>query len=504
MSRLTKNIIYNLIGQILLSVISFVAVKYIFVRLGADALGIIFFAITMNAVLSAVFQLGISSTATREISAHLSNEPVYIHNFIRTASFFYWTAYILISVGIYYSAPFIVVKWINLTTMNHETAVNMLRILGIAIFVGLPSSLYTSIIRGLQRMEYNNFINVVTTAIQQIGIIVILLLGGSLFQVIYWMAILFYVAMVSYIFALSRFFPWRVFIPGVFFDVIKRNLKYATNMLYISLLAMVFTQSDKLIVSKLLPIGLLGYYSFAYAAVARSGILASAVSDAAFPLFSNLHTIGDNHNLLKQYHKLQDLVCFGIVPIFALIIFFNKPIFGYIFNSHIARTLFLPTTFLVIAFYMNGISVIPYNFLIAVGKPEIAAKISFRALFIVLPMTVVLIYLFGLNGAGFSWIFYFLVTFAYFIPRFCFECLKTSVWNWCYHIFKIIILTGFTYGATWLIVVYFGAYTLQSLSLAYLGASIVFLIGAYFIISDELRESLLQHFQSLRLVLIGF
>ena len=62
MSRLSKNIIYNLCGQGLLLILGFVAVKYIFKQLGEDVLGIIFFAAIMNIVLVAVLKLGISAT----------------------------------------------------------------------------------------------------------------------------------------------------------------------------------------------------------------------------------------------------------------------------------------------------------------------------------------------------------------------------------------------------------------------------------------------------------
>jgi len=62
MSRLSKNIIYNLCGQGLLLILGFVAVKHIFEKLGKDVLGIIFFAAIMNIVLVAALKLGISAT----------------------------------------------------------------------------------------------------------------------------------------------------------------------------------------------------------------------------------------------------------------------------------------------------------------------------------------------------------------------------------------------------------------------------------------------------------
>ena len=74
MSRLSKNIIYNLIGKVIPIVFSFFAVKYIFGRLGEDALGLIFFTLAMNTVLTTVLNRGISQTSTREVSSHYHDE----------------------------------------------------------------------------------------------------------------------------------------------------------------------------------------------------------------------------------------------------------------------------------------------------------------------------------------------------------------------------------------------------------------------------------------------
>ena len=84
MSRLTRNIIYNLAGQTLLVGLGFIAVRYVFKQLGADALGILFFAQTISIVLCAIMEMGLGSTTVREVSAHLNVEPGYVHRFLRT------------------------------------------------------------------------------------------------------------------------------------------------------------------------------------------------------------------------------------------------------------------------------------------------------------------------------------------------------------------------------------------------------------------------------------
>jgi O-antigen/teichoic acid export membrane protein len=87
-SRLSKNIVYNFLGQTLLLVLGFIAVRYIFRQLGEDALGIIYFTATMTAILSGVLEKGIYSTTIREVASNIYKEPGYIQSFIQTGSFF--------------------------------------------------------------------------------------------------------------------------------------------------------------------------------------------------------------------------------------------------------------------------------------------------------------------------------------------------------------------------------------------------------------------------------
>lgn len=492
MSRLSKNILYNLFGQGLLLILGFVAVKYIFKQLGEDALGIIYFALTVNAVLCAVLEMGICSTTVREVSAHFNDEPGYIRNLIQTASLFFWGAFVLLAGIIYFVAPTLVDKWINLKTIDAATATQVLRILGISALFALPRSLYASLFRGLQRMEFNNLIDVTNSALYQFVIIIILAIGGGLLSVVYWVAVSFGIGLLCYLFAASWFFPWQAFIPGFSTIVVKKNLHYSSNMMSISLLAMVHMQSDKIIMSKLLPVGLFGFYGFAYNAASKATLLTNAVAQAAFPSFSSLFKMGGRDSMMAQYLKLQDLLCFGAAPIFGMIPFAVLPMFGFVFNPDVAKMMLLPITFLAIGFYMNGTLNVPYVFSLAVGKPEISVRSNFLALFIVLPVTGLLIYFFGLTGAGFSWIFYHLFLYSYAVPRICSECLCIPVWKWYWHIFKIFGLIILTYGVGWIFLGFIGSYFILSLVLTYTGTTIVFLTCAYFMINDELKNTLLQ------------
>jgi O-antigen/teichoic acid export membrane protein len=236
----------------------------------------------------------------------------------------------------------------------------------------------------------------------------------------------------------------------------------------------------------------------AYNAVSRGMLVAASVSQAVFPSFSVLYRQGDRDGLMRQYRKLQDLLCYAIIPMFAAIPFAARPLFTLVLNAPAARMLFWPVTFLSVGFCMNGTLTIPYVFSLAVGKPEIAARANFYALFAVLPVTALLVYQFGIAGAGFSWVFYHLFAYAYTVPRMCSECLGVPVWKWYLHVFKVYALAGLTYGGAWAIIASLGSFSIPSFALGYVLGSFLFALGSYLLVGTELRNNLRSVAQNFR------
>jgi len=489
MTLLQRNVLYNVLGQGAVLVLGFVAVKFIYGRLGQDIFGIIIFNQVLTVLLISALELGISSTTIREVSSHLDSEPSYIAELIRTASLFYWAVGLIILVGIYLASPFLVHSWINLSSTDPQTAATMIRILGISAAVALPRVLYGSLFRGIQRMSLNNVIDVSVSALQQLGIVVILLLGATNIAVAFWIAVCATSGTLTYALVAGRLFGYRSLLPGYSTDVVTRNLSFSGHMTAISVLAIVQTQADKVVVSKLLPVADLGLYGFASSTVGRATLGTSAISQAAFPSLSKLFKTGHRAELLSQYRKLHDLILFGTLPIFAGIVFAAMPAYTYLFSANAAHRLLLPTAFLCLGYLMNAALTMPYLISISAGMPHLASRLNLVALFVTLPVTIALIYWLGLVGAGLSWAFYNTFAIGYFVPRVCRACLEMRPSAWFVGFFRVLVVGGLAYGLTWVLVARPGSYSVQSLAIAYVIGCAAYLLAAYAMIGPELRET---------------
>jgi O-antigen/teichoic acid export membrane protein len=446
-----------------------------------------------------VLELGISATTVREVSRHFDSEPAYTTALIQTASFLYWAMGIVIVVVIFLGAPVLVKNWINLTSIDAGTATTMIRIMSLSTMVVLPRALYTSLFRGRQRMAVNNTIDVVAAVAQQVGIVVLLKLGGGAFTFAAWISASALVAVFAYMVVASRSFGWRALVPRFDPEVVRRNLRFATLMMSNSLLSLVHTSADKVIVSKLLPVADFGFYGFASGTVGRAGFVTTAITQAGFPALSSLHEAGDRVGLLRQYRKLQDLVCFVTLPMFAGICFAARPVYTYLFNPIVAERLVLPTILLALGFYMNAALNTPYVTSLAVGKPQIAARANVVALFVVLPVTVALIAFYGIAGAAASWVFYHLFAFAYLVPMICRQCLDVSPMRWYAHFLRAFAPAVVAYGLSWFVIATPGSFSPLALALAYIVGTALFAVAAYFLIGPDLRDTVINLRQALRL-----
>jgi len=500
MSKLSRNIVYNGIGQGLSLLLSFVAVRLVFRRLGGDALGLIYFSLTFCAALTVAVQLGVCESAVREVASHHANRPEYIKNLIRTSSLLYWTAFLFLSLIAYAASPYFIRHWVKLGTLEVPTATAIMRILTLGALVALPTGLYRSLLLGLQHMGIINVLEVSGKALQQGGVFLILLMHGSLFQVAYWIAGSAAFQAVAYWIICTRYFSVdAMLVPGFSREVVKENIGYASGLMTITLATWVLGQVDRVVISRLLPLTLLGIYSFARGAASQGALLTTAINGAIFPYFSALHGAGKTDELKSAYIKVQDLICFATIPVFAAVPFAAIPVFSRVFDLHSAHLLLLPTTFLCLGTYMNGTLTAPFVVSLAVGRPDITARQNVIALFVVVPASAFAIYFFGLNGAGFCWVFYHIYAYCYGLPQICRECLGMTARVWYWHVLRILAFALLIYGSAWVIVGTLGRPSIPYFSVAYLLATVLYCTVALEMMGKELRDRIKAFLSPLRL-----
>src|SRR5208283_4297686 len=135
-------------------------------------------------------------------------------------------------------------RWITLKTLDAVAAVHALRLLALGLLLMLPRSLYSNVLRGVERMEFNNLIDAGATALQQAGIILIVIHGRGLVAIAYWYLACYLLSIVAYVVIATRFLPGRAFLPGFSPSVIQQNASFTSHVGAYTVLAAIHMESD--------------------------------------------------------------------------------------------------------------------------------------------------------------------------------------------------------------------------------------------------------------------
>ncbi|MDA8403009.1 MAG: oligosaccharide flippase family protein, partial [Desulfobacteraceae bacterium] len=170
MTLLKRNIAANFAGNIWQAIMGLVFIPLYIKFMGIESYGLVGFFVTLQAMFI-LLDMGLSSTLTREM-ARLSSLPGREHemrNLVRSLEVIYWIIAIFIGIIVIISAPFIANQWIKAGQLPSQIIEQAIRIMGFAIALQWPVSLYSGGIIGLQKQVLLNIINICVRTLRGVG-----------------------------------------------------------------------------------------------------------------------------------------------------------------------------------------------------------------------------------------------------------------------------------------------------------------------------------------------
>ena len=419
----------NIIANITARTWGFISV-YLFVPLylkflGIEAYGLVGFYSTLLGVL-AFADMGFTATLNREM-ARLSvrkDSAGEMRDLLRT----YESAYLCISsvlaIMIWALAPLIAEHWLHSKVLQPHEMAAAIRLMGISIALQLPSGLYIGGLMGLQRQVRANSLQIAWGVLRGVGAVLVLwLLSPTIFAFALWQLI----SNAVYGF-FARLSLWRALSPGPAqphprfkWQVFRDTWRYAAGMAGMAVVSTLLTQTDKLAVSKMLPLEMLGYYTLAGALASAPLMLASPIASAVFPRLTGLVEIEDRIGLVRLYHRTCELVAVAIIPAgLTLALFAGDFILAWTGSAAVAQRAGLVASLLLVGQLIQAITVVPFYVALAHGNVKLNLQIGVSSVILITPLLIYLITRYGVVGAGISWLVMNLCTlppYMYFLHR---------------------------------------------------------------------------------------
>jgi O-antigen/teichoic acid export membrane protein len=405
-SPLRRNTIANIAGRVLNAALAIVFTPLYLRLLGVEAYGLIGFFTTLQVVFG-VLDLGLSPTLNREL-ARLSAWPDRAHeqrDLVRSLEVVYWTIAMFIAAGTLLGAPWLASHWIKADVIQPATIAAAIRVMGFVVALQFPFTLYQGGLLGLQRQLPLNALLALTATLRfAIVVPVLLLFGASLQNFFTWQLV---VAAVQT--SVCAWLLWGTLPPATrraHFDAnaVQRVRRFAVGMFGISLSAVVLTQSDKIILSKVLSLGAFGLYSLAVVVAGGLYTLISPLFSALFPRFSQLVAAGDEDALIALYHRASEMMALILVPVALVIAIFSREVmFVWTGDAAVAEQTHLIVTLLTLGTGLNGLMNVPYALQLSYGWTTLTFYSNLVAVAVLAPAVYMLANRFGPVGAAWGW-----------------------------------------------------------------------------------------------------
>jgi O-antigen/teichoic acid export membrane protein len=375
--------------------------------LGVEAWGIIGIFVLLQTI-CALLDLGLSTTLSREM-ARLSiqrGKAQEMHNLVRTLELIYWSIAALIGVGVITLAPLIANRWVQAHQLSPETIRNAIRIMGLALALQWPFSLYFGGLLGLQRQVLLSGINIGIATLRSIGAVLILWKVSPTLQAFFiWMVGINLLQTCLAALFLWRSLPKAEIGPSFQSKLLRGTWRFSAGISGITVMSVILTQMDKVILSKLLSLEMFGYYILAGVVAMSIYSVQGPLFSALYPRFTQLVSLGAQEELKELYHRSCQLMSVLILPVSLVIAFFSKEIlFLWTGNATTVAHTHLVLSILVTGAALNGLLSLPYALQLAYGWTKLAFYINLVAVLILAPSIVLMASLYGAVGAAFIWV----------------------------------------------------------------------------------------------------
>ena len=416
MTVIQKNLLANTLSYAYAPFIAFACFPLYVKAMGMEACGLVgFFTILYS--LFAPLGAGLSTSLNREL-ARLSVAPDAardMRDLLRTLEVVYWILGLVIGAAIVLASPLIARDWVQPERLTVEAVSRAVLLMGITLIFQWPYSLYAAGLNGLQRQVQLSVINILMLTIRFVGVLPVLwLTEPSVESFFIWQAASGAVHTILLAAILWRCLPAAVH-PSVFRRQWLRTVRgFVGGVTGISLAALVLTQLDKVILSRMLTLEAFGYYTMATMVATGLYVIIGSVSTALSPRFAQLVGLQDKEGLKHLYHggcQLMHVLLFAAALVGAL--FSREILLAWMGDPVQADQWQVVLSLLVVGTALNGMVAVPYALQLAYAWTNLTFYMTVIAAVALAPLIVILTVRYGPVGAAIAWVvvesFYMLV-----------------------------------------------------------------------------------------------
>jgi O-antigen/teichoic acid export membrane protein len=406
---LKKNILANSLSQFYVTLIGIIMVPLYIKYMGAEAYGLVGFFAMLQAWFN-LLDMGLTLTIARETARFRggATDALSYRRLVRALEGVFLLVALAGGSAMFASSGYIAHDWLQasqLSVVEIETAVQLMAII---IAMRWMCGLYRGAISGSERFFWLSSFNSIIATLRFVGVLPSLMFVGVTPTIFFGFQLAAAMTeLAGFIFYAYRLLPNTLQGQQLPWDwtPFKPVIKFSMTIAFASSVWVLVTQTDKLVLSRILPLADYGYFTLAVLVASGVMVISGPISSAIMPRLSKLDAEGNHMGLIHVYRQATQLVVVVAGAASITLAFCAEPLLwawtGDRFVAHQAAPV------LVLYALGNGIlALAAFPFYLQYAKGDLRLHLIGNAVFVVLlvPSIIWASSQYGGVGAGYVWL----------------------------------------------------------------------------------------------------
>ena len=390
--------------------------------MGAEAYGLVGF----FAMLQAWFQLldmGLTPTMARETARYNGGaiDAVGLRRLLRALEGIFIVIAVLGGGAMMAGASAIAGKWLKVKQLPLDQVEHAIMLMAVIVALRWICGLYRSAITGFEQMVWLSGFNIAIATARFVLVIpfLIYISNNPVDFFAYQLTLALIEVMTLWIktyrllptVAVANRTPWD-------WEPLRKVLKFSLSIAFTSSVWVLVTQTDKLVLSKLLPLAEYAYFTLAVLVASGVMVISGPISGALLPRLTKLSAAGDEAGLIQLYRNATQFVAVIAVPVaLVLALFSEQVLWAWTGDSSIVAKAAPVLTLYALGNGILALAAFPYYFQFAKGDMKLHMIGNVLFVVFLIPALLWATWQYGVKGAGYAWLGANACYFFLWIPR---------------------------------------------------------------------------------------
>jgi O-antigen/teichoic acid export membrane protein len=377
--------------------------------MGAEAYGLVGFFAMLQAWFN-LLDMGLTPTMARESARYHggAGTAMEYRRLARALEGVFAVVAVLGGGALFAMSGAVAARWLNAGQLPLDEVTSSLQLMALVVALRWMCGLYRGVITGAEKLVMLSGLNSLVATLRFVAVVPVLMFISASpraffsFQLVVALFELLALAWIAY-----RLLPAMPHGQRIKWEwaPLKPVLKFSLSIAFTSSVWVMVTQTDKLVLSEILPLADYGYYAVAVLAASGIMVISGPVSSALMPRMARLQAQGQTKEVIEVYRQATQLITVIALPAAMVMVFFPAEVLW----AWTGDAQLVAKVAPVLRLYAGGyafLAVGAFPYYLQYARGDLRLHVIGNALFVLtlVPSIIWAATRYGMLGAGWAWL----------------------------------------------------------------------------------------------------